>query len=160
MTRYKVQGMTSEAYNLMMTGCHGWTPREFWIEANSKEEAYKIAVEQYPDLVINDYVESEEEIKQQEEEYKKKEEEEKRKEKEKEEKKRIKEEEKAKSLNLTIEEYKEYKRLERNKKRHESNLRKGYTTIEKMNKQIEYEEKKIEEYQNAMKKVLDKRLKV
>ena len=158
--KYKVQGMDSKNYHLMMCGYRGYIVKNFWIEANSKTEAYTIIKNKYPDLVINDYIESEEEVKQQEEEYKKKEEEEKRKEKEKEEKKRIKEEEKAKSLNLTIEEYKEYKRLERNKKRHESNLRKCYTTIEKMNNQIEYEEKKIEEYQNAMKKAIDKSIRV
>lgn len=154
MMKYKVQGMTSRDYDLMMCGSHGYFVREFWIEANSKKEAYEITKKEHVDLVINDYVESEEEIKQQKEEYKKRIEEKERKEKEKEERKKVREEEKAKALNLTVEEYKEYKRLERNKKRHESDLRGCYATIERMKKQIEYEEKKIKEYENEMKKVL------
>ena len=156
MTRYKVQGMTSEAYNLMMTGCHGWTPREFWIEANSKEEAYKIAVEQYPDLVINDYVESEEEINEHSAKVQAMREEAQRKEKEKAERKAKREEEKAKEMGLTLEEYKEYKRLERNKKRHESDLKSCYAIIEKKKQEIKYEEKKIKEYEEKMKKIAER----
>ena len=71
MMKYKVQGMTSKNYDSMMCGSHYYRVREFWIEANTKEEAYNIATKEHADLVINDYVESEEEIKQQKEEYKK-----------------------------------------------------------------------------------------
>ena len=156
MTRYKVQGMTSEAYNLMMTGCHGWIPREFWVEANSKEEAYKIAVAQHPDLVINDYVESEEEINEHIAKVQAMREEAQRKEKEKAERKAKREEEKAKEMGLTIEEYHEYKRLERNKKRHEAEMNKHYAAIRNAEKGIKYEEKKIKEYEEKMKKIAER----
>ena len=156
MTRYKVQGMTSEAYNLMMTGCHGWIPREFWVEANSKEEAYKIAVEQHPDLVINDYVESEEEINEHRAKVQAMREGAQRKEKEKAERKAKREEEKAKEMGLTIEEYNEYKRLERNKKRHEAEMNKHYAAIRNAEKGIKYEEKKIKEYEEKMKKIAER----
>lgn len=156
MTRYKVQGMTSEAYHLMMTGCHGWIPNEFWIEANSKEEAYKIAVEQYPNLIINDYIESEEEINQYIAKVQAIREKRERKEKEKLERKTKREEEKAEEMSLTLEDYKEYKRLERNKKRHESDLKSCYIAIEEKKKEIQYEEKKIKEYEEKMKKIFKK----
>ena len=56
MMKYKVQGMTSKNYDSMMCGSHYYRVREFWIEANTKEEAYNIATKEHADLVINDYM--------------------------------------------------------------------------------------------------------
>ena len=156
MMKFKLQGMTSEAYGMMMLGHNGYYARDIWVEAETKEEAYKIACEQNPDLVIHTYIESEEEINEHIAKVKAMKEEEKRKEKERLERKAKREEEKAKEMGLTLEDYKEYKRLERNKKRHESDLKSCYTVIERKKKEIQYEEKKIKEYEEKMKKIAER----
>lgn len=151
--KYKVQAMTSDSYHLMMTGGYGYSVHNFWIEANSKEEAYEIATAQYPDLVINDYTESEEEINKHKARMRAIAEENEKKEKEKAERKLARENEKAEAMGLTYEEYQEYKKAEKNKKRHESELRSKYATIERMKREIAYEEKKIKEWEEKMKKI-------
>ncbi len=155
MMRFKVQGMTHEDYHAMMSGLHlFYHVEEFWIKAETKEEAYNIACNMYPELIINKFVESEEEFEARIKREAEIREEEKRKEQEKAERKAKREQEKAKTMGLTIEEYNEYKRLERNKKRYEGEIRKHYVEIEDAKKGIEYAKKKITEYENKMKEVL------
>jgi hypothetical protein len=156
MARYKIQGMTNKDYGAMMSGSNDYSIQEFWIETNSKASAYLIAVKHYPELIINTYIQSEEEINEYNAKLQAMEEEEQRKEKEKAERKAKREEEKAKEMGLNIKEYNEYKRLERNKKRHETEMRKHYTAIENAKKGIKYEEKKIKEYEEKMKKITER----
>lgn len=156
MARYKMQGMTKEDYGAFMSGSNDYSIKEFWIETDSKASAYLTAIQHCPDLIINTYIQSEEEINEQNAKLQAKKEEEKAKEKEKAERKAKREEEKAKEMELTIEEYNEYKRLERNKKRHETEMRKHYTAIENAKKGIKYEEKKIKEYEEKIKKLAEK----
>ena len=150
--KFKLQGMTSEAYGKMMLGYNGYYVSDIWVEAETKEEAYKIACEQNPELVINTYIESEEEINNHEKRVAEMIAEEKRKEREKAERKAKREQEKADEMGITIEEYKEYQRLKTNKRRHESAMESHYKAIERAKRGIEYEERKIKEYENKMKK--------
>ena len=156
MMKFKVQGMTSEGYGRMMCGSREYSIREFWVEAETKEKAYEIACKENPELVINTYIESKEEIENYEKALAERRAEAERKEKEKAERKAKREQEKAEEMGLTIEEYNEFKRLERNKKRHEAEMRKHYAAIRNAEKGIKYEEKKIAEYEKMMKKITER----
>ena len=68
------------------------------------------------------------------------------------EKKLAKEKAKADAVGMNVEDYKEYKRLERNKKRHINELEKARRQVEIWKEQIKYEEKRIAEYEAEMKK--------
>lgn len=152
MMRFKLQGMTYEDYGNYMLGSNSYSIKEIWVKAENKEDAYKIATKQYPHLQINTYIESEEEIQKEEEKRKLAREEQERKEKEKEEKKLAKEQAKAQEMGLTLEDYNEYKRLERNMKRHASQMRRCYEEIEFLKEDIKEEEKIIKYYEEKMKK--------
>ena len=156
MMKFKVQGMTSEDYNRMMCGSREYSVRKIWVEAETKEEAYEIACRENPELVFNTYIESEEEIENEEKALAERRAEAERKEKEKAERKAKREQERAEEMGLTIEEYHEFKRLERNKKRHETEMRKLYGAIAKAQRDIKYEEKKIAEYEKMMKKITER----
>lgn len=71
-------------------------------------------------------------------------------EKEKEIKKANRKAENAKAMGLTIEKYEEYKKAERNYKRHLCEIRKAKEEIAKLEKSIKYHERKAIEWQEIM----------
>lgn len=63
MTTYRVQHMTKESYHRYMCGYNdGFRIENEWVEACDPDEAKAIVRYRFPDHVINDYVESKEEI--------------------------------------------------------------------------------------------------
>lgn len=154
--KFKIQMMTSDNYHMMMCGYRDYSIMRLWVEAESKEEAIAIAKQQNPDYIINDFVESEEEILEEERRIEEAERKAKAREAEKEAKKLAKELSNAESMGLTLEEYRKYKRCERNMKRHISDKKSCFAQIETLKRKIEYEERKIAEWEKAMQKVLTK----
>ena len=71
-------------------------------------------------------------------------------EKEKEIKKANKKAEKAEAMGLTVEEYEEYKKAERNYKRHLCEIRKAKEEIARLEETIKYHERKATEWQEIM----------
>ena len=129
MKKFQIEIMTNENYNRMMCGSNAYCVEEIWVEANTKEEAYKIACEKYPEYNINTYIVTEEEIEEMKKAWADKQAEEIRKEKEKAEKRANREKEKAEEMGMTIEEYKEYKKAVANKKRYEAEIRKQFCEL-------------------------------
>ena len=153
MKKFQIEIMTNENYNRMMCGSNAYCVEEIWVEANTKEEAYKIACEKYPEYNINTYIVTEEEIEEMKKAWADKQAEEIRKEKEKAEKRANREKEKAEEMGMTIEEYKEYKKAVANKKRYEAEIRKQQEIIEKAKKAIEIQERKIREMEEKIEKM-------
>ncbi len=144
MTTYKVQMMTNKDYNNYMSGRYNYKVENVEIEAETKKEAIEKVKHDFQNMVINEnYVKTLEEIKKEEAEEKAKIEAAEEKRKAAEEKRRANEERKAAEKGLTIEEYKEEKRKEALKKRYMKENEKLKEEIERLQKMIEENERKI-----------------
>jgi hypothetical protein len=152
MKNFKIEIMDGTNYNKMMCGYNGYCVEEIWVEAETKEQAYKIACEKYPEHHINTYIVSKEEIEEMKKAWNDRQAEEERKAKEKAEKKAKKEEEKAEEMGMTIEEYKEYKKAIANKKRYETEIKKQQEIIEKAKRAIKAQERKIKQMEKEIEK--------
>ena len=152
MKNFKIEMMTATNYNGMMCGNNDYAVKEIWVKAETKEEAYKIACEKYPEYHINTYIVSEEEIEEMKKAWNDRQAEEERKAKAIAEKKAKNEEEKAEKMGMTIEEYKAYKKAIANKKRYETEIKKQKEIIEKAKRAIKAQERKIKQIEKEIEK--------
>lgn len=141
---YIVQRMTNRNYNEYMSGGYNYEVENLRIEAETTEEAVKLA-ERYGYVVNKGYVHTEEEIAEMEAEKKAKYEAMEAKKAEAKAKAKAKEAKKAEAMGMTIAEYKEYKKAVDGMKRHEKE-------IERLEKEIAYHKAKIAEYEAKIKK--------
>lgn len=157
MMKCRIEMMTRDDYVAYMIHGYGYQKETIWIEAETKEEAYQIAEKKYPTMVIiNDFIKTEEEIKDERKRRIEIAEEINRKEKEKADRKAKREEEKAQAMNITIEEYKEYKRAKTNRKRYETEIEKAKAKIKEIEKKIPYYEEKMKYYNDKVEKIENK----
>lgn len=145
---YIVQRMTNRNYNEYMSGGYNYEVENLHIEAETAEEAVKLA-ERYGYVVNEGYVHTEEEIAKMEAEKKAKYEAMEAKEAEAKAKakatKEANEAKKAEAMGMTIAEYKEYKKAVAGVKRHEKE-------VERLEKELAYHKAKIAEYEAKIKK--------
>lgn len=142
---YRVEMMTKEEYSAYMMGNMFCTVKTVEIEAETVEEAIAKAKAGYSNMFINKgYVKTVEEI---EAERKAREEaraEAERKEAERKEKAKAREEAKAEAMGMTVEEYKEAKKIKAKKTRYNNEIKRMEAEIEKMKAEIERKRKWIE----------------
>lgn len=62
MTTYKVQMMNYADYHRMMGGSYNYRVKTVYVEANTKEEAFQMVQNENPEMIVNTFVESVEEI--------------------------------------------------------------------------------------------------
>lgn len=135
---YRVQMMSQEAYDIMMSGSYFYLVDDLDIPADTMEEAIAIVKNAHPNMVVNEYARTLDEIKKEEEEY---------------EAKRIareKKEAEAKAKREAREAKAGYK-ARRNWKRHDTEIRKAKAEIERLMAEIEYHEARKAEYAEAYK---------
>ncbi len=143
MTFY-IQMMTEKDYMAYMSGSNNYTIIERNIEAETAFEAYDKAKAEFPEYIVNTYVESLAEIKEREEKAK---EEAKRLEAKKnaaKERKAAREAEKAAAAGMTIETYNRYKRLIAGINRRETEIKNLENEIERLKKEIEEKKAEVE----------------
>ena len=149
--RYVVQRMTIDNYYDMMGGHMGYICEKTTVEADTKEEAIEKA--RKDGYVVNEgYVRTVEEIEAEKRAEEEKAKAEKRAEEEKQKRAIAREEAKAEEMNMTVEEYKAYKKMVANKKRNEAEIRKAYKVIEEMKNKIAYYEKRVAYYEAEIEK--------
>ena len=145
MTTYRIEMMTTNNYNKFMTGSNNYWVDKIDIEANTAEEAIEIVKKNNPEMVINtNYVKTVTELEEMEAERVAKWEAEEEKKAKAKARKAEREKEKAEALGLTIEEYEEYERKEKNYKRHLREIKKCEREIERLKEQIKYHKEKAE----------------
>ena len=66
---YRVQMMSQEAYDIMMSGSYFYLVDDLDIPADTMEEAIAIVKNAHPNMVVNEYAKTLDEIKKEEEEY-------------------------------------------------------------------------------------------
>jgi len=135
---YRVQMMSQEAYDIMMGGSYFYMVDDVDTPADTMEEAVAIVKNAHPNMVVNEYARTLDEIKKEEEEY---------------EAKRIareKKEAEAKAKRMAKETEPGYK-AHRNWKRHDTEIRKAREEIARLMKEIEYHEARKAEYAEAYK---------
>lgn len=152
MKNFKIEMMNRTNYNKMMGGHNDYCVEEIWIKAETKEQAYKMACEKYPEYHINTFIVTQEEIEEAKKAWNNNRVEEEKKAKEKADRKAKREEEKAEEMGITIEDYKEYKKAIANKRRYETEIEKQKEIIEKAKKAIKAQERKIKEMQEKIEK--------
>lgn len=145
--KFIIKMRTAAQYHDYMMGGNGDGYSIIEVEAISKYEAMTKAEKAYPNMVICEHmVKTLAEVEREREE-REKSIREYREERERQAlKKHLKEIEKANSKGLTLEEYKEAKRIEANYKRHLTAIKKATEEIARLEKEIKYHIKRAEEY--------------
>ena len=147
MAIYRVQMMTHEAYSNYMRGGYNYCVNEELIQAETSEKAFALAEKMFPNMVVNDYVLSLEEIKAKEQ--KRREEIQAREEAaaRAKAKRNATIEAKATKMGLTLEEYKNYQNALRNKTRY-------MNEIAELEKELQKKKKNLAKYERELKKYI------
>ena len=150
MATYKIEMMTKESMHEYCRGGWNYSVDKIWIEAEDKVEAKAKAQAAYPDMVINDYIVSKEEIEAMEAARAARAKAEAEKEAAKAARKAEREAAKAAEMGLTVEEYAERKKLAAKARRYENEAAKMEAEIEALLAEIEWRKRKAAEIKNKL----------